>query len=72
MSRKSATISRPVVFAYLTSPAQMLSRTQRLWAALADGSIQQPLIERYTLDAAGQAHARLESRKSVGSIVLMA
>ncbi len=69
---KSATFSRPVVFAYVSSPAQLLGRTQRLWAALADGSIRQPLIERYTLDAADQAHARLESRLSVGSLVLVA
>ena len=68
---KSATFSRPLLFAYLSSNAQLLARTQRLWAALADGSIQQPLIERYTLDAADQAHARLESRLSVGSLVLM-
>jgi NADPH:quinone reductase len=61
-----------VVFAYLSSPAQMLNRTQRLWAALADGTLHKPLIERYTLDAADQAHARLESRQSIGSIVLMA
>lgn len=69
---KSATFSRPVVFAFLSTPAQLLERTQRLWAALADGSIKKPLIERYTLDAADQAHARLESRKSIGSLVLMA
>ena len=69
---KSATFSRPVVFAWLSSPAQLRDRTQRLWAALADGSIKKPLIERYTLDAADQAHARLESRQSVGSLVLIA
>ena len=69
--QKSATFSRPVVFAYLSQPAQLLERSQRLWAALADGSIKPPLMERYTLDAADQAHARLESRLSVGSLVLM-
>lgn len=69
---KSATFSRPLLFAYLSSPAQLLARTQRLWAALADGRIKKPLIERYTLDAAYQAHARLESRLSIGSLVLMA
>lgn len=68
--QKSATFSRPVVFAYLSSPTQLLARTQRLWAALADGSIRAPLIERYTLDAAADAHARLESRLSVGSLIL--
>ena len=70
--QKSATFSRPVVFAYTASPAQLLARSQRLWAALADGSIKKPVIERYTLDAADQAHARLASRQSVGSLVLMA
>ena len=70
--QKSATFSRPVVFAYLSSPAQLLNRTQRLWAALLDGSLRKPLIERYTLDAAEQAHARLESRQSMGSLVLIA
>ena len=69
---KSATFSRPVLFAYLSSPAQLRARAQRLWAALADGSIRKPLIERFTLDSAHQAHARLESRLSVGSLVLVA
>jgi NADPH:quinone reductase len=68
--QKSASFSRPLVFAYLSSPQQLTQRTQRLWAALADGSIRKPLIERYTLDAAGQAHARLESRTSIGALVL--
>jgi NADPH:quinone reductase-like Zn-dependent oxidoreductase len=70
--QKSATFSRPVVFAYLSSPAQRQERTQRLWAALADGSIHAPVIERYTLDAAAEAHARLESRQSVGPLILVA
>ena len=70
--QKSATFSRPVIFAYLSSPAQRLDRTQRLWAALADGSLHPPVIERYTLDAAADAHARLESRLSVGPLILVA
>ncbi|MDP3223441.1 MAG: zinc-binding dehydrogenase, partial [Rubrivivax sp.] len=69
--QKSATFSRPVAFDYVATPDALADRTQRLWAALADGSLGQPLIERYTLDAAGDAHARLESRRSVGSLVLM-
>ncbi len=68
--QKSATFSRPVIFAYLSSPEQLQQRAQRLWAALADGSIRPPMIERHTLDAAAEAHARLESRQSVGSLIL--
>ncbi len=71
LAHKSATFSRPVVFAYLSQAAQLRDRSQRLWAALADGSIKMPPLERYTLDAAEQAHARLESRLSVGALVLM-
>jgi NADPH:quinone reductase-like Zn-dependent oxidoreductase/uncharacterized protein YndB with AHSA1/START domain len=72
LAEKSLSFSRPVVFAYLAQPAQLARRCQRLWAALADGSIQVPPIERHVLDAADQAHARLESRQSVGPLVLLA
>jgi NADPH:quinone reductase-like Zn-dependent oxidoreductase len=43
-----------------------------VWTALADGSIKLPPIERFSLDAAAQAHERLESRERVGALVLVA
>jgi NADPH:quinone reductase len=70
LGQKSASFSRPVVFAYVANHAVLMERAQRLWMALADGSIKTPLVERWTLDAAGQAHERLESRRTVGSLVL--
>ena len=69
---KSATFSRPVVFEYTATRAELMRRAARVWAALADGTIRKPVIERYSLDAAAEAHARLESRASTGSIVMMA
>lgn len=69
---KSASFSRPVVFAYVATPPALALRAGRLWAALADGSIVPPPIERWTLDAAAEAHARLESRASSGALVLQA
>jgi NADPH:quinone reductase len=69
---KSATFSRPVVMAYAAVAGQLEQRTQRLWAALANGSLRVPPIERYTLEAAGQAHTRLESRNTIGALVLTA
>ena len=69
---KSATFSRPVVMAYAAPAGQLEKRAQRLWAAMADGSVRLPPIERFTLDAAAQAHARLESRASVGALMLTA
>jgi NADPH:quinone reductase-like Zn-dependent oxidoreductase len=69
---KSATFSRPVVFDYVATPAALAERAQRLWAALADGSVKLPPIERWSLDAASRAHERIESRATVGALVLTA
>jgi len=70
--QKSLSFSRPVVFDYLATPARLAERAQRLWDALADGSIKPPPIERWALDAAAQAHARLESRATSGALILVA
>lgn len=68
---KSLSFSRPVVFDYVASQAQLAERAQRVWDALADGSIRLPPIERHSLEAAAQAHARLESRATLGALVLL-
>ena len=70
--QKSATFSRPVVFDYVATPALMAERAQRLWAALADGSIKAPPLESWSLAAAARAHERLESRRTIGALVLVA
>ncbi len=69
--QKSLTFSRPVVFDYIASRAELGERAQRVWAALADDTLHKPLIERHSLEAAAQAHERLESRRTVGSLVLV-
>jgi len=69
---KSATFSRPVVFHYVATSAALRERATRVWDALSDGTLRRPPIERYALDAAAQAHARLESRASTGALVLTA
>jgi NADPH:quinone reductase len=69
---KSISFSRPVVFDYVSPHAALVQRATRLWAALADGSIKLPPIERHALEGAAQAHARLESRATVGALVLIA
>jgi NADPH:quinone reductase-like Zn-dependent oxidoreductase/uncharacterized protein YndB with AHSA1/START domain len=68
---KSLSFSRPVVFDYTADRVQLTERAQRVWSALADGTIKLPPIERYALDAAAQAHARLESRASIGALILI-
>ncbi|MBL8329561.1 MAG: SRPBCC family protein [Rubrivivax sp.] len=69
---KSASFSRPVVFAHVATHARLKERSQRVWAALADGAIRLPPIERWSLEAAARAHERLESRATSGCLVLMA
>ncbi|MBO9648517.1 MAG: SRPBCC family protein [Variovorax sp.] len=68
---KSLSFSRPVVFDYTATNEQLAQRAQRVWDALADGSIRQPPIERFGLEAAADAHARLESRATIGALVLV-
>ena len=46
-------------------------RAERLWTALADGHVKAPPIERWSLDAAARAHERLESRATIGALVLV-
>ena len=69
---KSLSFSRPVVFDYVAERGQLAERAQRVWNALADGTIKAPPIERFALEAAAQAHARLESRASIGALILTA
>jgi NADPH:quinone reductase-like Zn-dependent oxidoreductase len=69
---KSLTFSRPVVFAYIATRQALAARAASVWQALADGTIKMPPIERHSLDAAAQAHQRLESRATVGALVLVA
>ena len=57
---KSLSFSRPVVFDYVDTRE-----------ALADGTLPPPVIERHALDAAAEAHARLESRRTTGPLILV-
>lgn len=78
--QKSITFSRPVVFDYVATNALLAERAQRVWDGLANGNLigknggntRHPPIERHALAAAAQAHARLESRATIGALILMA
>jgi len=69
--RKSASFSRPVAFAYVATREALEMRAERLWSALEAKSFRRPPIERFALAQAAEAHLRLESRASTGSIVLL-
>ena len=72
LAAKSITFSRPVVFDYVATNAALAERAARVWAALADGTLKAPPIERHSIGAADEAHARLESRRTIGALVLVA
>lgn len=69
---KSITFSRPVVFDHVATRSDLQRRAAHVWAALADGSIKTPPIERHSLESAAAAHARLESRATSGALILIA
>jgi len=69
---KSITFSRPVVFDYVATRAELERRAARLRAALADGTLKAPPVERHSLAGAAEAHARLERRATSGAVVLVA
>jgi NADPH2:quinone reductase len=72
LAGKSATFSRPVAFAYVATRERLAERASRVWAALADGTLKAPPIERHALASAARAHERLESRATMGALVLVA
>ena len=72
LASKSVTFSRPVAFAYVATRTRLTERAERVWSALADGTLKVPPIERHSLEAAAQAHARLESRATTGALILVA
>jgi NADPH2:quinone reductase len=70
LADKSLTFSRPVVFHHVATQAALAERARRVWDAHAAGTLRPP-IERHALASAAQAHDRLESRASVGALVLL-
>ena len=60
------------MFDYVATQASLAERAGRVWDALADGTLKAPPIERHSLGAAAEAHARLESRRTIGALVLIA
>lgn len=71
LAQKSVTLSRPVIFHFTSDGARRQQMSERVFGALADGTLK-PQITRYALSAAADAHSDLESRRTVGQVVLLA
>jgi NADPH2:quinone reductase len=66
----SVFLTRPTLFDYVVTPAEMRAAADRLFAMLANGSVKVPIGLTLPLHQAAEAHRRLESRATTGSIVL--
>jgi NADPH2:quinone reductase len=70
LAQKSVTLSRPVIFQFTSDATRRRQMSERVFGALADGTIK-PQITRYVLSAAADAHRDLEARRTIGQVVLL-
>jgi NADPH2:quinone reductase len=71
LERGSLTLSFVSIFDFIDVPLERDRRVDRLFEAIRDGKIDVPVPTRFPLAQAAEAHALIESRKSVGKIVLV-
>jgi NADPH2:quinone reductase len=67
----SLVLTRPTLFHYTATAAQLDETAADLFAVIASGAVKIAPPTRYDLANAGQAHADLEARKTTGSLVLI-
>ncbi|MGN6548893.1 MAG: quinone oxidoreductase family protein [Pararhizobium sp.] len=71
LSRKgSLYATRPTLFTYIASRADLQLSSSRLFAAVASGDLEVKINQTYRLADAVQAHADLEARKTTGTTLL--
>lgn len=63
--------TRPTLFDYYADPAEAKAGVARLFAMLRDKALTVHIGQRYPLEAAADAHAELEARRTVGATVLL-
>jgi len=71
-SAKSLRVSRPVLFHYTDDPVRLRAMAANVFAMLDRGVLRVTLRHRFPLSAAATALDALESRRTTGSIVLLA
>ena len=71
LGQKSATFSSPVLFHYTADRAVLTAMAQRTFEALRQGTIRLDIRHRYPLSSAAQAHRDLESRATIGPLILL-
>jgi len=69
--RGSLYLTRPTLFHYIDSAAELTAAARELFAAVRSGKLKIRIGQRYPLADAAQAHRDLEARRTVGSTVLI-
>ncbi|MBC7984953.1 MAG: quinone oxidoreductase [Candidatus Obscuribacterales bacterium] len=69
--RGSLFLTRPTLFHYIATRAELQAAADELFAVIAQGAVRVHIGQRYALRDAAQAHRDLESRRTVGATVLL-
>jgi NADPH2:quinone reductase len=70
-SRGSLFITRPSLFSYVATRADLEATANSLFGVVASGEVKIEINQRYNLADVAQAHSELESRKTTGSSILL-
>ena len=68
---KSLFYTRPTLFSYVATRAELLDSSQALFGAIGSGKVKISINQRYPLREVAQAHVDLEGRRTTGSTVLI-
>ncbi|MGD8823585.1 MAG: quinone oxidoreductase [Myxococcales bacterium] len=69
--RHSLYVTRPVLFDFISTRADLLHAARELFAVIGSGAVEVHVHQRYALKDAAQAHVDLEGRKTTGSTILL-
>jgi NADPH:quinone reductase len=69
--RGSLFLTRPTLFHYIATRSELQKSARELFNVVADGTVELVIGQRYALRDAARAHIDLESRRTVGSTVLV-
>jgi len=69
--RGSLFLTRPILFDFIGTPAELKAAADELFAVIGNGTVKISINQRYALKDAAQAHKDLESRKTTGSTVIV-
>ncbi|WP_449257209.1 quinone oxidoreductase family protein [Bosea sp. (in: a-proteobacteria)] len=71
LATRSNSLSRPIIFHYLRDPSLLREMAAEVFALIGRGILKADIGLRLPLAEAAEAHARLESRRTIGSTILL-